>query len=251
MKGGAMRGAGEASGGVFVVLEGIDGAGTSTQAERYASHLRGMRRMAHVTHEPSSGPFGSQIRLVLRQRLMLSSTHQSEVMALLFAADRLDHVECEIAPLLRDGYVVISDRYDLSSIAYQSITAQASFAEGPVSREGPTSAPPSSIPRDPVDRVAWIRNVNRFARRPDVTVVLDVSPEVAASRRRTRGGAVEIYDDADLQARLADAYRRAEDLVPGDRLIHIDGDGDIDAVAAKIAEALEPFVSSRTAPIVR
>lgn len=246
-----MRGAGEASEGVFVVLEGIDGAGTTTQAERYAAYLRAQRRMVHVTHEPSGGPIGSQIRLVLRQRLMLASTHQSEVMALLFAADRIDHVECEIAPLLRDGYVVISDRYDLSSLAYQSITAQPSLTDGPNSRaEGPSSAPPSSIPRDPIDRVAWIRSLNRFARRPDVTVVVDVSPNVAESRRRARGGAVEIYEEPELQARLADAYRRAEDLVPGDRVIHIDGDGDVDTIAAAIAAALDPFVSPRAAPVV-
>lgn len=249
-KGGRMRGAGEMGEGIFVVLEGIDGAGTTTQAERYAAHLRAQRRMAHVTHEPSSGPIGTQIRLVLRQRLLLPATHQSEMMALLFAADRLDHVESEVAPLLRDGYIVISDRYDLSSLAYQSIAAQSTLREGPSFGDGPTSAPPSSAGRDAAEMVPWIRNINRFARRPDVTVVLDVSPDVAASRRRARGGAAEMYEDADLQARLADAYRRAEELVPQDRIIHIDGDQDRDAVAAAIAAALDAFVSSRTTPVL-
>ncbi len=74
--------------------------------------------------------------------------------------------------------------------------------------------------------VAWIRECNRFARRPDVTVVLDVSPDVAATRRRARGGAAELFDEADLQARLAAAYLRAEDLCPGDRILHLDGDAD-------------------------
>lgn len=238
-----MRGAGEGSEGVFVVLEGIDGSGTTTQAERYAAHLRAERRLVHVTHEPSSGPIGTQIRLVLRQRLTLPATHQAEMMALLFAADRLDHVACEIAPLLRDGYVVISDRYDLSSIAYQSITA-AQLLEGPTS--GPASGPTSQ--RDTIDTAAWIRTLNRHARRPDVTVVLDVSPDVAAARRRARGGAAELFEDADLQARLADAYRRAEDLVPADRVIHLDGDQSADAVAVALSAALSPFVSSRPLP---
>ena len=204
-----LRGAGEANEGIFVVLEGIDGSGTTTQAARYAAHLRAQRRLVHTTHEPSSGPIGTQIRLVLRQRLQMPVTHQAETMALLFAADRLDHVASEIDPLLRDGYVVISDRYDLSSLAYQSITST-NAAEAPASQRQETGT------------VEWIRSLNRFARRPHVTVVLDVSPDVAASRRRARGGIAEIYDDGELQARLAAAYRRADELVPGDlSLIHI------------------------------
>lgn len=239
-----MRETGEANDGVFVVLEGIDGSGTTTQAARWAAHLRARRRLVHVTHEPSGGPIGAQIRLVLKNRLTLPATHQPEVMALLFAADRLDHVESEIAPHLRDGYVVISDRYDLSSLAYQSITAGAA---GDASPSGPSSQPSGHA----ASTIAWIRTLNRFARRPDVTVVLDVSPDVAAARRRARGGAAELFDDADLQARLAVAYLGAEHLVPGDRVIHVDGDADEGVVAAAVSAALEPFVSSRTRPDLR
>jgi dTMP kinase len=139
-----MRGAGEANEGLFVVLEGIDGSGTTTQAARWAAHLRAQRRLVHVTHEPSSGPVGTQIRLVLRQRLTFPATHQAEVMALLFAADRLDHVASEVEPLLRDGYVVISDRYDLSSLAYQSITAAPANPEGPPSSQAAGAAATTS-----------------------------------------------------------------------------------------------------------
>jgi dTMP kinase len=210
--------------GVFVVIEGIDGAGTTTQAERWAAHLRAQRRLVHVTREPSKGPFGSLIRLGLTQRLTFPTTHQGEMMALLFAADRLDHVESEIAPHLRDGYVVISDRYDLSSLTYQSATSLGGDAT-----------------------LSWIRELNRHARRPDVTVVVDVSPEVAAQRRRIRGGAAELFDDEGLQARLAAAYRSAEALVPGDRVIHLDGDQSVDAVTAALIAALEPYVSPRAA----
>ncbi len=220
--------------GLFVVLEGIDGAGTTTQAERLAAHLRAERRLVHVTREPSGGPIGAQIRLVLTGRINLPVTHQAEAMALLFAADRLDHVTTDVDPHLRDGYVVISDRYDLSSLAYQSTTA------GEQARGG---APPSL--RGPAEVAAWIRELNRFARRPDVTLVIDVSPDVAAARRRARGGAAELFDENDLQARLAAAYRRAEELVPGDRVVHVDGDGAPDQVARAVIEALSPFLSSR------
>lgn len=210
-------------GGAFVVLEGIDGAGTTTQAERYAAHLRARGRLAHVTREPSGGPIGSLIRLALTHRLSLQEARRAETMALLFAADRLDHVESEIVPQVKDGGVVISDRYDLSSLTYQSTSA----TEDPAALKA---------------LIGWIRELNRHARRPDVTVVLNVSPAVAAERRRARGSARELYEDTALQARLADAYRRAEELVPGDRVVHIDGDGDPASVTAAIAAALDPLL---------
>jgi dTMP kinase len=204
--------------GLFVVFEGIDGAGTSTQIERFAAALRAKKRLVHVTREPSGGPIGSLIRLVLTERVTLPARNAGS-MALLFAADRLDHLECEVAPLLRDGYIVLSDRYDLSSLTYQTATSD-----------------------DENSSVTWVRELNKQARRPDVTLVIDTSPEVAATRRRHRGGPHELYDDNDLQARLGALYRRAEELVPGDRVVHVDGDGDVETVADAVFTALEPFV---------
>lgn len=230
----SLRVAGEAPGGVFIVFEGIDGSGTTTQAERYAAHLRAKRRLVHVTREPSSGPIGALLRQVLTHRFTLPPSNQAQVMALLFAADRLDHIAAEVMPLLEDGYVVISDRYDLSSLAYQ-VTAAFDSLE---SLEGADAAG-AALPRP---MLRWVRELNRFARRPDVTLVLDVSPEVAEQRRRGRGGAHELYDDVELQARLAAAYRRAEELVPGDRVVHVDGDGEPDVIARAITAVLDPIV---------
>lgn len=212
--------------GFFVVFEGIDGAGTTTQADLYAKHLRQKKRLVHVTREPSSGPVGSLLRLVLTRRVSLPSAAHAETMALLFAADRLDHVASEVLPLLREGYVVLSDRYDLSSILYQAVTA------------GVDPTPGSDV-------VTWIRTLNRHARRPDVTVVVDVAPEVAEARRRARGGSVELFEEGDLQTRLARAYLRAEDVVPGDRVVHVDGSQSVDAVHRAIVEALAPIVEPR------
>ncbi|MFO0589572.1 MAG: dTMP kinase [Polyangiaceae bacterium] len=217
----------EGNDGVFVVVEGIDGAGTTSQAELYAKHLRAQRRLVHVTREPSTGPVGSLLRLILTRRVSLPSGSHAETMALLFAADRLDHVESEVLPLLREGYVVISDRFDMSSILYQAVTA---------------GAEPSASN----DVVAWIRTLNQHARRPDVTVVVDVSPEVAEARRRARGGSAELFEDLDLQARLARAYRTAEDVVPGDHVVHVNGDGSIDEVHRAIVQALRPVVEPRS-----
>lgn len=209
--------------GVFVVLEGIDGSGTTTQADLYARYLRQKKRLVHVTREPSGGPVGSLLRLVLTRRVNVPSGAHAATMALLFAADRLDHLEAEVLPLLREGYVVLSDRYDLSSILYQAVSA------------GVDPTPENDV-------VAWIRTLNRHARRPDVTVVVDVPPEVAEARRRARGGSVELFEDLDLQARLASAYLRAEDVVPGDRVLHVDGTASVEDVHKAIVAALAPMV---------
>jgi len=132
-------------------------------------------------------------------------------MALLFAADRLDHLEAEILPNLRDGVTVISDRYDLSSLAYQSQTSS-----------------------DAESVVSWVRELNRYARRPDLTLVLDVGADVAARRRESRAANTELYEEDELQRHLATAYRDAERFVPGDKLVHIDGNRGIAAIESEI-----------------
>jgi len=213
--------------GLFVVIEGIDGAGTTTQCERYAARLRAAGRRVHVTREPSAGPVGALLRQVLTRRVVLPASRQAQTMALLFAADRLDHLAHEVEPRLAEGCVVLSDRYDLSSLTYQSL-----------SDRDDATAP----------RVEWIRALNQGARRPVVTVVIDVSPEVAAARRRARGGAEELLEAVELQALLARAYRRAEAFVPGDRLIHVDGDGSPDTVAEAVAAALDAFALPGASP---
>ncbi|NUO49554.1 MAG: dTMP kinase [Polyangiaceae bacterium] len=207
-----------------MVVEGIDGAGTTTQVERYAAHLRERGREVHVTREPSTGPVGTFIREILGGRVSLPSSPEGDLMACLFAADRLDHVRGEIEPALARGAVVLSDRYDLSSLAYQSVATS------------------SRLPAH--ELVAWIRGLNRFARRPDVTLVVDVSPEVAAQRRQRRGGAEDLYEKVALQARLAKAYAHAEALVPGDKVVHVRGDGDIESVTDAMVAALAPWVES-------
>jgi len=191
--------------GRLVVLEGIDGCGSTTQAELLVSALRQRGVDARPTCEPSRGPVGALIRDILQHRVPGEAPGTRRVfgwqaMGLLFAADRLDHVDSEIGPALRAGVTVVSDRYDLSSIAYQSAT----------SNTEPTA-------------VDWVRELNRYARRPDLTVVLDVPVNVAEARRQTRGSEAELFEKRELQQRLVELYSHAERLVPGDRLVHVDG----------------------------
>lgn len=208
--------------GHFVVIEGIDGAGTSTQAQLLSKWFRSRGLPVHLTHEPTDGPIGSLIRQVLTHRLVVCGMTGPRAptwatMTLLFAADRLDHLESEIMPNLMDGVTVVCDRYDLSSIAYQSVSAS-------------TDDPSIS---------AWVRSVNQRAKRPDLTIVLDVVSEVAAKRREIRACSTELYEDMALQTALAAAYRQAEQLVPGDAVVHIDGNESVETVHARVVEAVQ------------
>lgn len=216
----------EARQGKLLVFEGIDGAGTTTQIARFSERLRAQGHTVHVTREPSVGPIGVLIREALGGRIELGGATHAQTMALLFAADRLDHVAREIQPRLAEGVIVLSDRYDLSSLAYQTATAKDAGSDG-------------------FDLTTWVRSLNRFALRPDATVVIDVNPDVAAQRRTARGAAVEIYEHDALQRKLASLYRDAERLVPGDRILHVSGDGSADEVADAVALAFAPLVEQQ------
>jgi len=210
------------SSGHFVVLEGIDGAGTTTQTARLAESLRRQGLLVRATREPSDGPIGALIRQVLTGRVVVPASSDAgtaplgwESMALLFAADRMDHVESEIAPFIARGGVVISDRYDASSLAYQSVTS--GRAEG--------------------DPLAWIRALNQRARRPDLTIVLDISADTAAARRAQRGEAAQIYDANDVQRALAVFYKDLPRHLPNDRIVVIDAEAGLDIVQSRIMNA--------------
>lgn len=205
--------------GVFVVLEGIDGSGTTTQAALLAESLRARGCTVVLTREPTSRAIGTLIRAALQHQLVLPEGHTVTLppasLALLFAADRLDHLEHVVEPALARGAVVISDRFDLSSLVYQSATDP-----------------------DGAGALEWLRRINERARRPDLTVVVDVPAEVAEERRRLRGGVAELFEQRTLQERLAASYTTAETLVPGDRLVHVRGDRDQEAVRGDILDAV-------------
>lgn len=202
--------------GRFIALEGIDGAGTTTHTKLLIKALAAAGVPAHSTREPSDGPIGVTIRQALSGRLVVPSRSGGrppgwKTMALLFAADRLDHIEAEVEPNLREGVTVLTDRYDYSSVGYQSLTAP-----------------------DPEAAMPWIRSINQHAKRPDLTLVLNVPAEVAADRRNKRSSSKEIYDDDGLQAKLAKFYASLEQYFPADNIVHVNADQDMEVVAAEI-----------------
>jgi dTMP kinase len=204
--------------GRFVVLEGIDGAGTTTQVAKLAERLRADGGLpVRATREPSDGPIGSLVRQVLTGRIVAPEGRAPgwATMALLFAADRMDHVESDIEPFLATGGVMISDRYDASSLAYQSVS----------SGSGGEKA------------VEWIRSLNRHAMRPDLTIVLDLAPDLAATRRATRGEPAQLYEQNEVQRALAAFYRDLAKHMPNDRIVVVDGKGTVDDVHRRVHEA--------------
>jgi dTMP kinase len=207
--------------GRLIVLEGVDGAGTTTHTRLLAKSLRERKLPVHATQEPSNGPIGSLLRQTLTGRVVgggaggASGPPAWNAMALMFAADRLDHLDTEIMPNLREGLTVLCDRYDHSSVVYQSITAGGG-----------------------ADTVAWIRALNRFARRPDLTLVLDVPPEVAAERRKIRRGS-DIFDEDAFQRGINGLYRELERFFPDDRIEHVNADRAVEVVAADILTRVE------------
>jgi dTMP kinase len=203
--------------GRFIVLEGIDGSGTTTHVARLADRLRGLKVPVRTTREPSDGPIGTLVRQVLTGRIIVPGGRAPNwaTMALLFAADRMDHVEAEIEPWMNQGGVMISDRYDASSLAYQSVSSG----------------------RGGSDAVEWIRTLNRDCRRPDLTIVLDVNFEEAARRRDLRGEPAQLYEQNEVQRALAVFYRDLAKHLPKDKVTLVDAGGTIDEVHEAIFAA--------------
>jgi dTMP kinase len=195
--------------GRLIVIEGLDGAGTTTQVRRVVQHLTAQGKPAHGTREPSDGPVGRLIREMLTGGHAIEGEKLSQgTFGLLFAADRLDHMQREVEPKLAAGVTVISDRWYHSSLAYQGTGAD----------------------RD------WIAMINTRARRPDLTIFLAVRPEVAAQRRAAARRKEELFEDLRMQQEVDAGYRAtiAELLAAGERIETLDGEQSEDEVFAAI-----------------
>lgn len=138
--------------GLFITFEGIDGAGNTTQSNLLAQWFEKQGFRVLLTKEPTVDEIGS----LIRKKLKSPTISHPAVDALLFAADRVEHVYSIILPALKNGIFVISDRYKESSMAYQSIQGLSQ---------------------------KWIRIINKYAIEPDLTIILDVEPEISLSRK--------------------------------------------------------------------
>lgn len=206
---------------LFIVLEGIDGAGTTTQTALLRDRLQADGQPAIQTFEPTNGPIGVMIRQMLSKRIVLPSHTQDapsepvtrETLAALFAADRLDHCAALIEPSIDAKNHIISDRYLHSSLAYQG-----DIEEG-----------------DTVD-YSWIMQLNSRAKVPDVTFFLKIDLETSLARISQRGAARDIYETREKLERLITRYDEVMEMLStrGDHIVTIDATQSIDAIHTSI-----------------
>jgi dTMP kinase len=206
------------SNGLFVVFEGGEGAGKSTQLAALAERLRGEGREVVVTREPGATRVGERIRSLLLGTTDEAPSPRAE--ALLYAADRAHHVATVVRPALVRGAVVISDRYVDSSLAYQGA--------------GRTL---------PVDEVSWLSSWATGGLKPDLVVLLDVDPRTGLSRVAARAG------DADrLEAESVAFHERVRyaflDLAANDpkRYLVLDASRPAEETAELVARRVEEFL---------
>ena len=187
--------------GVFICIEGLDGCGKTTQAKLLTKKL-GKSHKAIYTTEPSRGKIGAFIR----ECCLYGDKRLSAVVeALLFAADRVEHVENEVLPALHEGRLVISDRYVYSSLAYQGAASLS---------------------------LEWIEKVNEHALKPDLAVFIDVDPKIVMRRLKPNRSVME---NMETLQKVRDVYLK---FVAKGELIRLDGN----RTKAEVAEALSAVV---------
>ncbi|MEV2252171.1 dTMP kinase [Streptomyces sp. NPDC050147] len=203
---------GTAATGFFIALEGGDGAGKSTQAEALAEWIRAKGHEVVVTREPGATPVGKRLRSILLDVSSAGLSHRAE--ALLYAADRAEHVDTVVRPALERGAVVISDRYIDSSVAYQGAGRDLS---------------PTEIAR--ISRWATAGLV------PHLTVLLDVSPEAARERFTEAPDRLE-SEPAEFHARVRSGFLTLAAADPG-RYLVIDATQEPEAVTTVARHRLD------------
>jgi len=180
--------------GLFVVLEGIDGSGKTTIAKMLVERLRVMGYNAEYTFEPTDSEIVELIRGVYR------AYRDAYIDALAFALDRLIHLKRRVIPLLEEGYIVVSDRYMYSSIAYQTASG----------------AP-----------LEWVMEVNRWALKPDLAIYLDVDPLTGLKRRQSMESRFPEFEKLEFIERVRRVYL---ELVSRGLLVKVDASRPLEEV---------------------
>ena len=196
-----MGSAGESlSRGFFVCIEGLDKSGKTTQSRILVRDLYRRAFKAYFTTEPSQGEIG---RFIRKQILSRRKRVPAVVEALLFAADRYDHSEREIKPMLQNGTIVVSDRYVYSSLAYQGS---------------------AGLDLD------WIKKINKFSPVPDLAIYIDLPLEVLARRIKSDRSVMERMR---TQMMVRNVYI---ELVKRGELIRVDGNRPVKEVSKEILD---------------
>jgi dTMP kinase len=191
--------------GRFIVFEGIDGSGKSTQIQRVAARLETLGFSVCQTFEPTDGPIGSLIRQMLAGQI---ETDQRTI-AQLFAADRTDHLVCRkggIREKVDQGKIVICDRYYFSSYAYHAQHIDMKW-------------------------VIHANSLNADILRPDLTIFIDVAPEICFDRIKNNRGNFEMYEKLTVMKQVRKNYFKAfETLKDVEKIAVVDGNSQVQSV---------------------
>lgn len=198
--------------GKFIVFEGLDGSGKTTQMQMLANRMQaeGLGGRVYLTREPSDGEVGRLIRAALRGETPL----EENTMALLFAADRMEHIQKEVLPRINAGETVLCDRYYFSNFAYQS---------GAI----------------PLETLLQYNAAAMQLLRPNATLYLDLTPE-ACVRRMAKREKSERYEELEILQRVRGAYMEAfEKLGQSHVILPVQPEEEKEATAEKIWCALK------------
>ncbi len=193
----------------FIVLEGLDGSGTTTQLNMLDSELKARGKSVFVTCEPSPLPTGKIIRQILQKEI----SAEAETLARLFSADRYEHLynkQDGIIKHLKCGEIVITDRYLFSSLAYQSLGCGFDF----------------------------VKNLNPYPL-PEYLIYIDVEPVVCRQRMSGREQE-ELFEGDDIQCEIIKNYERGLDSFPesGMKLVRIDGSRPPEQICTEILDII-------------
>lgn len=208
--------------GLFITLEGLDGAGKTTQLHKAAQLLRQKGYEVVESREPGGTELAEKVRdLVLDATLPLNNTTQT----LLYLAARSEHVDKLLRPALEAGKIVLCDRFSDSTLAYQGLAAGKSLEE-----------------------LKPLRQLNAFATEglaPDLTIVLDGDPQILVKRRDARG-VTDRYEEQglELQYKLRDAFRKLAEAEP-ERMRIINAEGSEEQVNKAIMAVIEEFLERK------
>ena len=190
--------------GKFIVFEGIDGAGSTTQTELLFKNLKAKGKKVVKTCEPTDGPIGKLIRQALRHELKFSW----DTLQLMYSSDRADHLDKLIVPAIKNENVVISDRYFFSTYAY-----------GELNLDG-----------------KWLRSLSLNFPIPNITFLVDVPASVAIDRINTSRGKNELYEKQKLLERVRVNYlKQAKEF----KFVVLDGTKPKEKIAEQVIGVLK------------
>ncbi len=206
--------------GSFIAFEGIDGSGKSTQIRRLHERMRDAGIACCTTMEPTASPIGSLIHQIMTGRIKTDN----RVTAALFVADRLDHLLNDVDGILHQidaGVTVLTDRYYLSSYAYQSVDI-------------------------PMEQVIGANAQSSAILRPTLNIFIDISPDTAMERIQKNRSHRELFEKKSRLVQVREKYLEAFDrLKDVEKIAVIDGERDEQAVADDIWDVVREYVHAR------